>query len=139
MRMLTWAEKLGRPECPYLVRWVLNLWLFSIRLHWWRGSDDQRCFHDHPWWFVSLILWGGYTEHSEDQEGLTHRSYGVGNMLIRNAEWRHSVEVGPRGAITLMITGPERRQWGFWVQGRFLKRNKYFFQNGHHQCDGVTR
>lgn len=40
------------------------------------------------------------------------------------------------GCWTVLLTGPEKRVWGFWVNGKFRKRNKYFYEHGHHHpCD----
>jgi len=55
-------ERLGRPECPYLHRWTLILFGYSIRLHHWIKSDDRRFFHDHACDFISIILWGSLQE-----------------------------------------------------------------------------
>src|SRR5690349_7894728 len=59
---LKWAERLGIPSCPYVIRWRAETRWGSIRLHHWLGPDDDRAFHDHPWWFVTLVLRGGYTD-----------------------------------------------------------------------------
>ncbi len=59
---IVWRQRLGKKECPYLTRWVLDLWLFSIRLYHWTSSDDPRAMHNHGSWFVSLVLRGGYTD-----------------------------------------------------------------------------
>lgn len=125
------GERLGRPECPYLRRWVLALGLFSVRVHHFYRSDDARNHHDHPWWFVTLVLKGGYTDVSEGR--LDHLR--PGSMRFRPALHRHTVQTDPGGVWTLVLTGPNRRTWGFWVKGRFRKANKYFFEHGHHPCD----
>ena len=47
----------------YLRRW--RLWrgrFFSVCLHRFMAPDQSECAHDHPWPFVSLVLWGGYVE-----------------------------------------------------------------------------
>ena len=47
----------------YLRRW--RLWrgrFFSVCLHRFMAPDESECAHDHPWPFVSLVLWGGYVE-----------------------------------------------------------------------------
>ena len=126
-----WRQSLGLATCPYLIRWVLDLGFFSIRLHHWIASDDQRFPHDHPWWYTSFILKGGYTDKSP--EGDRHVS--AGSVVHFKAAHQHSVLVDPGGCWTLMITGPERREWGFWVKGRFRRRNKYFYEHGHHPCE----
>lgn len=35
---------------------------FSVYLHEFLRSDHDRCLHDHPWPFLSIILAGGYHE-----------------------------------------------------------------------------
>lgn len=59
---ITWHQELGDPRCPYLIRWLIDLRLFSIRLHHWVRSDDKRAMHDHSWWFLTFVLAGGYTD-----------------------------------------------------------------------------
>lgn len=57
-----WNEPLGLTECPYLHRWVLDFGAFALCLHRWHSSDDARAFHDHAWWFLTLVLWGSYVD-----------------------------------------------------------------------------
>src|ERR1039458_8537253 len=128
---ITWKQQLGRPECPYAERWVLNLHFFSVRLHHFRRSDDARAFHDHPWWFLTLVLKGGYTDRSP--QGDDHLS--VGSVRFRPALHRHTIVADPGGVWTLILTGKQARRWGFWVNNKFKKSNKYFFEHGHHPCD----
>jgi hypothetical protein len=124
-------EELGLPECPYVIRWRLQLPWGSVRLHHWLGPDDGRAFHDHPWWFVTLVLRGGYTDRSP--AGAEHLR--AGSVRYRAALYRHTVIPDPGGAWTLLVTGPQVRAWGFWVRDRFVKANKWFFRYGHHPCD----
>lgn len=56
---------IGGRENPYLIRWWLlprNRFPINIYLHRMLRSDDDRALHDHPWWFLSIILSGGYIE-----------------------------------------------------------------------------
>lgn len=117
-----------RPEDPYLRRWVLDFKYFSIRLHHWYSSDDLRNPHDHAWDFITFIIKGGYTNVSPEGDEYCK----AGSFHIRKAEHQHSVKVDSGGCWTLMFCGPERRRWGFWVNGKFRKRNKYFYEWGHH-------
>lgn len=131
-----WGELLGRPECPYMRRWAVLLGAGSVRVHHFYRSDDERALHDHPWWFVTVVLGGGYTDVSED--GLDH--LGRGSIRFRPALHRHTVRVDPGGSWTLLLTGPNLRTWGFWERlpgggVRFRKANKWFFIHGHHPCD----
>lgn len=132
---ITWKEKLGRSECPYIERWVLNFHFFSIRLHHFLYSDDTRAPHDHPWWFITFVLKGGYTDRSPENDDYLKR----GSIRFRSAHHRHSVIVDPGGVWTLLITGRPKRKWGFWVEGKFRKSNKYFFMYGHPACEDNIR
>jgi hypothetical protein len=124
-----WRQKLG-PGCTYLIRWVIDFWFFSIRLHHWVGSDDQRHMHDHPWWFWTFVFRGGYVERTEHGNIMLRAP----TLAFRKAEHKHTVRVTKSGSWSLLLCGPEKRAWGFWVDGRFRKRSKYFFEHGHHQC-----
>lgn len=57
---IRWAEKLGYPECPYLIRWTFIFFGYSIRIHHWIKSDDDRYFHDHSADLLSIVLKGQY-------------------------------------------------------------------------------
>lgn len=125
-------EALGLPECPYLHRWVLDFGVFALRLHRWRASDDARAFHDHPWWFLTLVLWGGYTDVSPSGRDRLR----LGSVRFRPAHHQHTVEIH-EPTWTLLITGAPARRWGFWVDGKLRRRDKYFATFGHHPCDPV--
>lgn len=128
-----WGEWIGGDGCFYVQRWVVVVFGFAIRLHHWIASDDQRHFHDHPWWFITLVLKGGYIDISPDgQDRLT-----AGSIRYRPAEHRHTVLVDKGGCWSLLLTGPQVRHWGFYVPGRdrLLRPLRYFSRFGHHQCD----
>jgi hypothetical protein len=55
-----WAEKLGYPDEPYLIRWTFILFGFSMRIHHLIKSDDNRYFHDHSADLLSIVLRGRY-------------------------------------------------------------------------------
>ena len=57
---IRWAEKLGLPEDPYLIRWTFILFGYSMRIHHWIKSDDDRYFHDHSADLLSIVLKGKY-------------------------------------------------------------------------------
>ena len=128
----TQNEKLGIPEEPYLTRWVLDLGFISFRLHHWTGSDDLRHPHDHAWSFMTFVLHGSYMDKSPDGDEIMS----AGKIAYRTAEHQHCVQLLSKHCWTFLITGRERRKWGFWVNGKFRKRNKYFFEHGHHTSDG---
>ena len=128
---ITWKQGLGIKGSPYLIRWVLNLGFFSIRLHHWLDSDDLRHKHDHAWWFITYVIKGKYFDLNDDKSEIMSK----GSYAYRKAEHKHCVHV-VEPTWTIMLTGSEKRKWGFWVNGKFKKANKYFFEEGHHTRDG---
>jgi hypothetical protein len=132
-------ELLGLPECPYLIRWRLEFPFGSLRVHHWLGPDDDRAFHDHPWFFLTFVVRGGYTDRSPGQTPLSayrNEHLRAPAIRFRPALHRHTVVPDPGGAWTVMLTGRRVRDWGFWAGGlKFVKANKWFASRGHHPCD----
>lgn len=131
-----WGEYLGLEECPYAQRWSLELPLGSIRVHHFFKSDDVRYLHDHPWWFITLILKGGYVDQTPEGNELLK----PGRIYYRPAHHRHAVipvRPEPEGSWSLILTGRPRRFWGFWVKGRFKRSHRFFFDIGHPPCEDI--
>lgn len=107
---------------PYLIR--LTFFKFrgwSLKLHVILKSDDDRALHDHPWWFVTLPLVNGYVECWKDKNGLTRvHIVKPWRFYFRPAHWTHRlVLINP--AVTLVLTGPMKRDWGFRTGFRYRK------------------
>lgn len=131
---IEWRHALGLPECPYVYRWMIgHSKIGSIRLHHWLGPDDDRAKHDHPWSYVTIILKGWYLDCNPGGATLM----APGEVHVRPATHQHTVIPSPQsGCWTLMFTGPVKRPWGFWPDGKFIKANKWFSSRGHHICGG---
>lgn len=141
-----WGEYLGEPECPYLRRWFVALPSGrSLRLHHFYGPDDTRHLHDHPWWYVTLVLRHGYADVHQivklDNPGkggfdtvMASRWLKPGHVYFREADRPHCVMPGPKGVWTLVLTGAKTRKWGFWVDGNFVGVRKFFRDIGHPPC-----
>lgn len=96
----------------YLRRWWLipRSYKFNIYLHEINKSDDDRALHDHPWWNLSIVLKGGYIEITPKGEFVRKR----GQFILRKGTSQHRLVIPEGGqAITLFITGPAYRDWGF--------------------------
>jgi hypothetical protein len=137
---IIWNRAGGLPECPYFRLWAVIAKKWSARLHNWLGDDDHRHPHNHPYWFVTFVLRGGYDDVSYDPIN--------GSVLdvdkVRAFSWRyrpahhmHQVLNVLPNTWTFLITGPAVTRWGFLVGGKIIKRDKYFATAGHHPCDGV--
>ncbi|MEG3153023.1 hypothetical protein U1769_24280 [Sphingomonas sp. ZT3P38] len=133
-----WAERamarrvpdyvIGEPTNPYMRRWwvIPRNRVFNIYLHEVLRSDDDRALHDHPWVNVSFLIGGGYVEHQIEAGGIERRYHRLpGSIVVRRGRCAHRLEIPSGGrAISLFITGPRLREWGFhcakagWVHWR---------------------
>lgn len=132
--MLKLLERLGRKRVildresnePYLTRYYLFLkdrkWFpFNIFLHNFHKSDPDD-LHDHPWPFVTVILRGGYWEHTP--KGKSWR--GAGTVNWAGSKSLHRVELVPNvDTWTLFIPGPTVREWGFIDKGIWKRHDRY--------------
>jgi hypothetical protein len=144
---------IGGQDDPYMLRWYLiplNPW-FNVYLHKFMRDDDDRALHDHPWWFVSLILKGGYQEVVDvsetgrrlsfstpyDDDPLDVEIRSAGSVAYRPAEHRHRVVLyrGVDGkkipCWTLVATGRKKRTWGFYCPKGFVPWFDFVDQNDH--------
>ena len=134
---LIWNRYGGLPECPYCRLWAVIWEKWSIRLHNWLGDDDHRHPHNHPYWFLTFILWGGYDDVSHLSDGTTVVDHVKAfSWRYRPADHMHQVLNVKRNTWTFLITGPATQRWGFRVGNKIIKRDKYFAVHGHHPCDG---
>lgn len=130
-----WARPLGLPECPYVIRWMVETPAGSVRLHHWSAPDDGRACHDHPWWFVTFVLRGAYT----DVNPVRVETLKAPAVRFRPAHHRHTVVPATASCWTVVVTGSKRRPWGFWRGAKFIKANKWFASYGHHPCASQGR
>lgn len=155
MAFLKWERITRRDNDPYLDRLVIFRcnW-FSVFLHIFRDGDDE-CMHDHPWPFVSVILRGGYWEHTDPGPVCTNcnlpcfssydnsrccdappvftgparskRWYRPGSVLFRRSDHAHRVEIdrSKPAPVTLVFVGRRCRDWGFYTRFGWLPWRRY--------------
>ncbi len=99
----------------------------GVRLHHILRSDADRHRHDHPFDFTTVLLRGHYVE--DTPQG--RRAHAEGAVLHRKAEDLHQL-VLPEGRTvwTLFIHGPRRKEWGFNVDGTWVKWTDYLDKDG---------
>jgi len=141
---LRWLEKRGRKIIimdrvnnePYLERYYLFLkdrkkFPFNIFLHkFLKGDPDD--VHDHPWPYATLILAGGYYEwvpvFNTLGEKINEIKYwrGPGHFRICSPNSYHRIELKESvTAWTLFMPGPQKREWGFLVDNKWIPNGKY--------------
>jgi hypothetical protein len=118
-----------------------------------RGDEDPH-LHTHPWRFTSVILWGGYWEHSfnpawmkwkalrgygqefPEPQKYVRKWYRAGRVLRRGVKWSHKVEL-PEGHIawSLIFTGVREQSWGFLTENGFCNHRNY--HNGVCWCEST--
>ena len=125
----------------YMHRYYLFLkdrkWFpFNLTLHKIVKSDDP-IYHDHPWSYLTIILKGGYWEHTPvfDSEGkiITDIQHwrGPGSIIIRKAGSYHWLEMDPEvgSATTLFFMGYQQREWGFLINKTKTKHQWIQWEN----------
>ncbi len=145
-RLLDWLERKGRKTiimdrdgiAPYLTRWYL-IWPdghnrkckaipFNAFIHRFEQSDEP-VLHSHPWWFISVILRGGYWEHLPNGVCKWRKPGSI------RFSWNciHWIEVPEPGKTwTLFIRGRSRNNgaWGFInANGQYTPHNEYLSQH----------
>ncbi len=105
---------------PYLIRRsIFTCKYFAIKIHNILLSDYD-CQHDHPWSFVTIILKGGYVEHTQNGS----KVYGAGSILFRPSEFLHRLEIH-QPVWSLVITFKKVREWGFKTPSGWVKWFNY--------------
>lgn len=137
-RSPSWAFMEGfqaaKGDRPYLDRLrLIQTPMFGLYLHRIHTPDTDRDPHDHPWWFASLVLSGGYTERVWDTPELRDRPPFAprrrvrGRFSLRCLGRRRAHKITEvRGLLwTLVLTGPRRSSWGFWTAGGYVDWRDY--------------
>lgn len=109
-------------SADYMRRWQLRVPQGALRLHHILRGDDDRDYHDHPMDFTSLVLSGGYIEHSPDKEP---RKFLPGDVNRKRAEDLHRLELIGDDAWTIVLAGPFRRDWGFKTEDGWVVAGDY--------------
>lgn len=106
----------------YMERWHVfrSERLPSLYVHRLIGSDHDSAYHDHRGWNVSVLLSGWYRESMPRKHLLAVCERDIGDIVIRGATALHRIQLGKpllrnESVLTLFVTGPTKRQWGFWI------------------------
>jgi hypothetical protein len=134
----------------YLDRWGVE-WkpLGGIFLHKMDAPDPGLDVHDHPWWFVSIILAGGYDEERSPireapsraaraaehdarpgarppgRRGVLTYRRPLSVRVMRLDEAHRIVRLHRRRSWSLVVHGPTRRGWGFYLPSGWMPWREY--------------
>lgn len=139
----------------YLDRWGLRVpWLGLVYLHRMQAPDPGVDLHDHPFWFASLVLWGGYVEERasvREAPGLAAEAERRTGFRLPSGRWFPNrrrgavVEARRPGTLrtmrldechtithlfrrtswSLVIGGPYVRRWGFYTADGWVDERTY--------------
>lgn len=111
----------------YLQRWYVipRNPILNIYLHRFLGDDPGRSPHDHPWWSVSVAICGTMHERTFTQGGKIRRIE-AGMVILRTPRHAHQLFVASSNPypMTLFVTGPRIRNWGFWTPRGWVPHNE---------------
>ena len=148
--LVKWCEKRGRvleitgtsgKDDVYLIRYYLvRSKYMNLFIHQFLRSDIDH-LHDHPWYFMTYLVQGSYSERKWNDEKemieVTRRSNKSSNcrvfrdcslrqnrLIFRRPTDQHQVVVDvdlkreqkDQAPLTICLTGPVHREWGFWKE-----------------------
>lgn len=131
--MKTW--KLIQDDELYLHRRrIIQTPLFALYLHRIYREDTDEHPHDHPWWFTSWVLRGGYWERiftawdktvtPEDRGGMRFRHRW--SLASTNTQVAHQITEILPGTVTLVLCGPRiHPTWSFWTEQGPISWTRY--------------
>lgn len=113
----------------YLERHGISTRWGGIYVHKMTAPDPGPDPHDHPWWFLSWVLVGGYTEkrastREPDKWRLVKRRW-LSFKAMRLDECHQIVHLAAPTVWTVVLKGVRRRRWGFYVDGGWLPAKEY--------------
>lgn len=133
--MQAWATGIMQQAPDYVIgdNYLRRWWLIprnehmNVYLHEILRSDDDRAMHDHPWSNTSFLIFGSYIEHTP--EGRFVRK--AGETIERADHALHRLEVIPgERAVSLFMTGPKFREWGFMCQHGWVHWQDFVSEDG---------
>ena len=105
----------------------------SIRLHHINRPDNDRDLHNHPFYYLTFVLLGYYSEFRCDRKGapdywqlLTRGKSSTGGEEL----WHRIDDVSPQGVWTFFMMGPNKGEWGFDTPDGYVESRAYFNQRG---------
>lgn len=117
---------------PYMFRWLLYVFGYTVRLHHIMRADLARDLHNHPFWFITIpfgtyveTYWYPYWDEREGDGSETMECRGeirtrtVRRFVpqFRGIKFRHRIIDLPNGPVwTFVISGRYQQKWGFFPQ-----------------------
>lgn len=97
----------------------------GVYLHHIADADPGIDLHDHPWWFVSIVIKGCYWEVRASTRAPAaivrgqRRRWSIKTMRLDEI---HRITNAAPGTWTIVLRGPTVRKWGFYVRNTVMGR-----------------
>ncbi len=128
------AEISSRPPSKVIGTEYLSRWhvlpknpLFNIYLHHVQGNDPDSHLHDHPWLFNCSIVLRGEIDETLPKR---HRFLQEGSVTARMSRAPHRLDLRSKDSLTLFLTGPKIRKWGFYTESGWVASDDYLSRGG---------
>ena len=98
--------------------------IFNAYIHFFNGPDPDEDLHDHPWWSLSILLRGELIEITPEHP----KGRKAPRICLRPPNAAHSIIKGSwktKRPVTLFITGPKIRDWGFFTKKGWVTHEQY--------------
>jgi hypothetical protein len=82
---------------------ILQIGKLHIRIHRFDGQDKTTLFHNHPFHYISIILWGGYTERIKCGNVSRLKVNVIGDVIFRRSKVYHRIDDVYPNTYTLFI------------------------------------
>jgi hypothetical protein len=126
----------------YLDRWGWECSLFGVFVHRMTAPDPGQDLHDHPWTFVTFPfadyeeqradtrLASTYATMADAYPGTSHRGTlervrRFRPRLMRLDECHRITGLSRRRVWTIVVHGPKRRGWGFYLPTAWMPQHVY--------------
>lgn len=82
----------------------MKLGSFMMRLHRILDCDHTPFLHTHPFWYISIVLRGGYTEIILKEDGSLYSVFhGPGSIIFRRPDTAHRIQAVEPNCMTLFF------------------------------------
>lgn len=96
---------------------------FGIHIHKIYKSDIDDHPHNHPWNFLSVILYGSYQE--MDKNNMLGSMRTMGDFYILKTEDYHKIYHGDPATVLVFSGKRTNDNWGYWTRNGFVDWKRY--------------
>lgn len=101
---------------------------FNLYIHQILHSDMEKHFHDHPWGFYSLILFGAYREYASyppSYFAIHSTLFQAGNVAQHRREDAHHITLITPTVWSFVLTTGRKHDWGYRTQHGWIDHQEY--------------